>query len=261
MADAQATDGLVPSTVPSTLRPARRHPPQRRQLGRRVRPRALAALHDVRRQETMRTYYPQMRRSTATFLEQKVSGGILDYSHQAPGSPSDRPLRRLRHVRLLADRERRSVTSRARARRGRRRGHLPGQGRHQREGAVGHVSTTPGDGHVRRTAGGRRGPSRSTWAPTRRANESGCSLHLVSPVEAAGHHLLLGEISLPAAFRVPRSEAGRDDVVYKIATQTRRPQLWRPGPRGQHRARQRAGTAAPASRRTLRARRDRRLDQ
>jgi alpha-L-rhamnosidase len=45
---------------------------------------------------------------------------------------------------------------------------------------------------------------------------------LVSSIESAGHHLLLGEISLPAAFRV-LSEAGRDDVVYKIATRTTSP--------------------------------------
>ncbi|GAA2073754.1 family 78 glycoside hydrolase catalytic domain [Actinomadura alba] len=46
--------------------------------------------------------------------------------------------------------------------------------------------------------------------------------HLVSNIEQAGWHLLLGEISLPAAFRV-LSEGGRDDVVYKIATRTDSP--------------------------------------
>ncbi|GAA3960097.1 family 78 glycoside hydrolase catalytic domain [Actinomadura viridis] len=46
--------------------------------------------------------------------------------------------------------------------------------------------------------------------------------HLVSSIEAAGWHLLLGEISLPSAFRV-LSENGRDDVVYKIATRTDSP--------------------------------------
>jgi alpha-L-rhamnosidase len=46
--------------------------------------------------------------------------------------------------------------------------------------------------------------------------------HLVSSIEKAGWHLLLGEISLPSAFRV-LSENGRDDVVYKIATRTDSP--------------------------------------
>ncbi|MCW2916906.1 MAG: secreted protein [Actinomycetia bacterium] len=46
--------------------------------------------------------------------------------------------------------------------------------------------------------------------------------HLVSSIQTADWHLLLGEISLPAAFRV-LSEGGRDDVVYKLATQTTSP--------------------------------------
>ncbi|WP_285695827.1 family 78 glycoside hydrolase catalytic domain [Actinomadura sp. NBRC 104412] len=46
--------------------------------------------------------------------------------------------------------------------------------------------------------------------------------HLISSIESAGWHLLLGEISLPSAFRV-LSAAGRDDVIYKIATQTDSP--------------------------------------
>ncbi|WP_199484754.1 family 78 glycoside hydrolase catalytic domain [Actinomadura craniellae] len=46
--------------------------------------------------------------------------------------------------------------------------------------------------------------------------------HLVGSIEQAGWHLLLGEISLPSAFRV-LSQAGRDDVIYKIATRTDSP--------------------------------------
>ncbi|MFD0851832.1 alpha-L-rhamnosidase C-terminal domain-containing protein, partial [Actinomadura adrarensis] len=46
--------------------------------------------------------------------------------------------------------------------------------------------------------------------------------HLISSIEDAGWNLLLGEISLPSAFRV-LSEAGRDDVIYRIATQTDSP--------------------------------------
>jgi alpha-L-rhamnosidase len=46
--------------------------------------------------------------------------------------------------------------------------------------------------------------------------------HLVGSIQGAGWHLLLGEISLPAAFRV-LSEAGRDDVIYNVATRTDSP--------------------------------------
>jgi alpha-L-rhamnosidase len=46
--------------------------------------------------------------------------------------------------------------------------------------------------------------------------------HLVSSIQGAGWHLLLGEISLPAAFRV-LSGAGRDDVIYNVATRTDSP--------------------------------------
>ncbi|MEU9871208.1 family 78 glycoside hydrolase catalytic domain [Actinomadura sp. NPDC048021] len=42
--------------------------------------------------------------------------------------------------------------------------------------------------------------------------------HLVASVRNAGYHLLLGEISLPSAFRVLP-----DDVIYKVATQTDSP--------------------------------------
>ncbi|MCO5997272.1 family 78 glycoside hydrolase catalytic domain [Actinoallomurus rhizosphaericola] len=44
--------------------------------------------------------------------------------------------------------------------------------------------------------------------------------HLVAGIQAAGYHLLLGEISLPSVFRVLP-----DDVIYKIATQTTSPSL------------------------------------
>lgn len=46
--------------------------------------------------------------------------------------------------------------------------------------------------------------------------------HFTGSVEAAGHHLLLGEISLPAAFRV-LSGAGRDDILLRIATRATSP--------------------------------------
>jgi alpha-L-rhamnosidase len=48
--------------------------------------------------------------------------------------------------------------------------------------------------------------------------------HLVDAITAAGDHLVLGEISFPSALRV-LSEAGRDDVVHRIARQTTSPSL------------------------------------
>jgi alpha-L-rhamnosidase len=45
---------------------------------------------------------------------------------------------------------------------------------------------------------------------------------LTAAVEAAGRHLNVGEIALPAAFRV-LSAAGRDDLVHAVATQTTSP--------------------------------------
>ncbi|MYS73551.1 hypothetical protein GTY88_24495, partial [Streptomyces sp. SID5926] len=46
--------------------------------------------------------------------------------------------------------------------------------------------------------------------------------HFTGAIEDAGNHLVLGEISLPAAFRV-LSGADRDDLVHAIATQTTSP--------------------------------------
>ncbi|MFG1643213.1 family 78 glycoside hydrolase catalytic domain [Amycolatopsis sp. NPDC049252] len=53
---------------------------------------------------------------------------------------------------------------------------------------------------------------------------AGQTQHLVDVVEAAGWHLVMGEISFPSVLRV-LSAAGRDDVVYRIATQTTSPSL------------------------------------
>ncbi|WP_020418871.1 family 78 glycoside hydrolase catalytic domain [Amycolatopsis sp. ATCC 39116] len=48
--------------------------------------------------------------------------------------------------------------------------------------------------------------------------------HLVDSIQATGWHLIMGEISFPSVLRV-LSAAGRDDVVYLIATQTTSPSL------------------------------------
>ncbi len=46
--------------------------------------------------------------------------------------------------------------------------------------------------------------------------------HLIAGIEAAGDHVTVGEIALPSLFRV-LSAAGRDDVVYRIASRTDHP--------------------------------------
>lgn len=46
--------------------------------------------------------------------------------------------------------------------------------------------------------------------------------HLVKGIEAKGHHLTVGEIALPAVFRV-LSAAGRDDVLLRVAQQVTAP--------------------------------------
>lgn len=46
--------------------------------------------------------------------------------------------------------------------------------------------------------------------------------HLTASIKANGYHLTVGEIALPSVFRV-LSAAGRDDLIYTIATQTGNP--------------------------------------
>ncbi len=48
--------------------------------------------------------------------------------------------------------------------------------------------------------------------------------HLIDAITAQGDHLVMGEISFPSVLNV-LTAAGRDDVVYRIATQTTSPSL------------------------------------
>ncbi|MEU8239137.1 family 78 glycoside hydrolase catalytic domain [Actinoplanes missouriensis] len=48
--------------------------------------------------------------------------------------------------------------------------------------------------------------------------------HLIDAIEAKDNHLIMGEISFPSVLQV-LSEAGRDDVIYQVATQTTSPSL------------------------------------
>lgn len=54
------------------------------------------------------------------------------------------------------------------------------------------------------------------------ANQKAVLNHLVTSINAQGEHLTVGEIALPAVFRV-LSAAGRDDVIYDTAVQTTSP--------------------------------------
>jgi alpha-L-rhamnosidase len=54
------------------------------------------------------------------------------------------------------------------------------------------------------------------------AERAGVLDHLVANLRSNGYHLNLGEIGLPALFDV-LAAAGRDDVIYQIATQTTAP--------------------------------------
>ncbi|MEV6110584.1 family 78 glycoside hydrolase catalytic domain, partial [Streptomyces sp. NPDC051940] len=218
MADAQTTEGLIPSTVPDYVELAGTYRNDANWGGAFVLvPWQLYTTYGDT--ETLRAYYPQMKRYVA-FLEQKVSGGILDYSLGDWFTP-DRTFPKAvsgtygywRIVNALsaiakvlgedADtavyREKADVSAKA-------------------------LSDRYWDPATGTFGGG--GQGAEALALDMGAYPAGerdrLLAHLVSSVESAGHHLLLGEISLPAAIRV-LSESGRDDVVYRIATQTTSP--------------------------------------
>ena len=52
--------------------------------------------------------------------------------------------------------------------------------------------------------------------------QSAVLAHLIASIRAQGNHLTVGEIALPSVFRV-LEDAGRDDVLYDVATQTTSP--------------------------------------
>ncbi|MFI0238701.1 family 78 glycoside hydrolase catalytic domain [Streptomyces sp. NPDC016845] len=218
MADAQTTEGLVPSTVPDYVELAGTYRNDANWGGAFVLvPWQLYTTYGDT--DTLRAYYPQMKKYV-TFLEQKVSGGLLDYSLGDWFTP-DRTFPKAvsgtygywRVVDALSDiagvigEDDDVAVYRAKA---------DTSARALSDAYYDETSGTFGGGGQGAEA---LALDMGAYPDGERARLLG---HLVSSIEAAGHHLLLGEISLPAAFRV-LSQAGRDDVVYKIATQTTSP--------------------------------------
>ncbi|MFD8275732.1 family 78 glycoside hydrolase catalytic domain [Streptomyces flaveolus] len=218
MSDAQTEDGLIPSTVPEYTNLPGGYRNDANWGGAFVLvPWQLYTTYGDR--DTLATYYPQMQRYAA-FLEQQVKDGILDYGLGDWFTP-DRTFPRAvagtygywrvvdalsRIADVLGD-EDGAASYRAKADAGaealtakyydRATGTFGGGG-HGAEALALDMGAVP-DGERERLLA-----------------------HFVTGVERADHHLVLGEISLPAAFRV-LSAAGRDDVIHKIATQTTSP--------------------------------------
>ncbi|MFI1964922.1 family 78 glycoside hydrolase catalytic domain [Streptomyces pathocidini] len=218
MADAQTADGLIPSTVPDYVQLSGAYRNDANWGGAFVLvPWQLYTTYGDK--ETLRAYYPQMKQYV-TFLEQKVSGGILDYGLGDWITP-DRTFPRAvagtygywrvvdglsRIAEVLGE------DADAAAYRGKAETSAKALSDKFYDPATG---TFGGGGH------GAEALALDMGAVP--AGERARLLdHFVGSVEAAGHHLVLGEISLPAAFRV-LSEAGRDDTVYRIANQTTSP--------------------------------------
>lgn len=218
MADAQTADGLIPSTVPeyTSLPGAYRNDSNWGGAFVLVPWQLYTTYGDL---GTLRTYYPRMRQYAA-FLEKQVSGGILDYGLGDWFTP-DRTFPRAvagtygywRVVDTLA-RIATVLGDRAAA----------DDYRAKADASVRALSDTYYSTETGTFGGGGQGAEAlaldmGAYPAGERDRLLG---HFVSSVEGAGFHLLLGEISLPSAFRV-LSAAGRDDVVEKVATQTTSP--------------------------------------
>ncbi|MFJ8057539.1 family 78 glycoside hydrolase catalytic domain [Streptomyces sp. NPDC096142] len=218
MADAQTEDGLIPSTVPeyTSLPGAYRNDSNWGGAFVLVPWQLYTTYGDL---HTLRTYYPRMRQYAA-FLAEQVSGGILDYGLGDWFTP-DRTFPRAvagtygywrvvdtmaRIAALVGDRTA-ADDYRAKA-----------------DASVRALSDTYYSTATGTFGGGGQGAEALALdMGAYPAGERGRLLgHFTSSVETAGDHLLLGEISLPAAFRV-LSTAGRDDVIEKIATRTTSP--------------------------------------
>ncbi|MFI8949719.1 family 78 glycoside hydrolase catalytic domain [Streptomyces sp. NPDC053750] len=218
MSDAQTEDGLIPSTVPEYTNLPGGYRNDANWGGAFVLvPWQLYTTYGDR--DTLTTYYPQMKRYV-TFLEQQVKDGILDYGLGDWFTP-DRTFPRAvagtygywrvvdamsRIAGVLGDEDgaasyRAKADTSAKA--------LSAKYYDQATGTFG------GGGH------GAEALALDMGAVPDGERERLLD-HFVTSVEAADHHLVLGEISLPAAFRV-LSGAGRDDVVHEIATQTTSP--------------------------------------
>ncbi|WNE94300.1 family 78 glycoside hydrolase catalytic domain [Streptomyces luomodiensis] len=218
MADAQTTDGLIPSTVPeyTQLPGAYRNDANWGGAFVLVPWQLYTTYGDT---ETLRAYYPKMK-EYAAFLQRQVTDGILDYGLGDWFTP-DRTFPRAvagtygywrvtdtlsRIAGVLGERTDAAAY------------------RERADASVAALSATYYDATTGTFGGG--GHGAEALALDMGAVPDGQRQrlldHFVRGVEQAGHHLLLGEISLPAAFRV-LSAAGRDDVIYQIATRTDSP--------------------------------------
>uniref|UniRef100_A0AAU1U261 alpha-L-rhamnosidase n=1 Tax=Streptomyces sp. NBC_00119 TaxID=2975659 RepID=A0AAU1U261_9ACTN len=218
MADAQTTDGLIPSTVPDYVELPGTYRNDANWGGAFVLvPWQLYTTYGDT--DTLRTYYPQMKKYVS-FLEQKVTDGLLDYSLGDWFTPDKtfpkavsgtygywRIVNALSDIAHVLGDDAGAATYRAKA-----------------DASAKALSDKFYDDATGTFGGG--GQGAEVLALDMGAYPEGQRTrlldHLVTSVKNADYHLLLGEISLPAAFRV-LSEAGRDDIVYKIATQTTSP--------------------------------------
>ncbi|MFJ8791723.1 family 78 glycoside hydrolase catalytic domain [Streptomyces sp. NPDC102462] len=218
MADAQTADGLVPSTVPEYTNLPGAYRNDANWGGAFVLvPWQLYTTYGDR--STLSTYYPRMRQYAA-FLENQVSGGILDYGLGDWFTP-DRTFPRAvagtygywrvvdtlgRIATVLGDRAA-AEEYRAKA------------DASAKALAAKYYDTATGTFG----GGGQGAEALALDMGAYPAGERDRLLgHFTTSVRDAGDHLVLGEISLPAAFRV-LSTAGRDDIVWRIATQTTSP--------------------------------------
>ncbi|GAA4798925.1 family 78 glycoside hydrolase catalytic domain [Streptomyces ziwulingensis] len=218
MADAQDADGLIPSTVPEYTSLPGSYRNESNWGGAFVLvPWQLYTTYGDK--DTLETYYPRMK-EYAAFLRTQVSGGVLDYGLGDWFTP-DRTFPRAvagtygywrvvdalaRIAGLLGD-DAAADDYRAKA------------DESAKALAAKYYDTATG------TFGGG-GQGAEALALDMGAYPAGerdrLLAHFTGAVESAGYHLLLGEISLPSAFRV-LSAAGRDDIVHEIATQTTSP--------------------------------------
>ncbi|MEU9438672.1 family 78 glycoside hydrolase catalytic domain [Streptomyces sp. NPDC048252] len=218
MADAQTAEGLIPSTVPeyTSLPGAYRNDSNWGGAFVLVPWQLYTTYGDA---DTLRTYYPRMRQYAA-FLQTQVTDGILDYGLGDWFTP-DRTFPRavagtygywrvadaLARISTVLGDDTAAADYRTKA-----------------DTAARALAAKYYDAETGTFAGGGQGAEALAldMGAYPEGQKDRLLAHFTGAVETAGFHLLLGEISLPAAFRV-LSEAGRDDVVQRIATRTTSP--------------------------------------
>ncbi|WP_433472731.1 family 78 glycoside hydrolase catalytic domain [Spirillospora sp. CA-142024] len=214
MADAQTDAGLIPSTVPdyTVLAGAYRDDPNWGGAFVVVPWQLYLNYGDI---ETLRTYYDAMKRYAA-YIEGRVSGGLTDYSLGDWFTP-DRTFPKVVSGTYGWWRITDTLSKIAGA---------LGDGtgaaayRAKADESAKALSDKLYDPATGTFGGGGQGAEAIAldMGAVPADQRSRLLDHLVSSVMNAGYHLLLGEISLPSAFRVLP-----DDVIYEIATRTDSP--------------------------------------